>query len=148
MAVPNLSPPSLSSVSRPAAVLFYHQIQQTSSGIFIMLNHHNDVFSRSQNPARNMAPLDKGLRGGQGSMFITEPPVIKETSRNGADVSRKSVVKPRASSVDRHAFISRLIYMQLRMCVLLQRCHDVYQQARCKCVQTKCLGVNCDVKSI
>lgn len=59
-------------------VLFYYLIQQTRSGIFIMLNHHNDVFRRSQNPPRNMAPPDKGLLGGQGSMFITKPPILRK----------------------------------------------------------------------
>lgn len=79
-----------------------------------------------------MAPPDKGLRRGPGSMPIVEMVPIGRASRSPGLEHEVMSVAPLSQP---HLHSSATV---LFIIILWQRSHDEHQQARCEYIYTKC----------
>ena len=124
-----------------------------------MLNHHNDVFRRfSESTPKYGTTAQRSARWIKGGRCLLTSRLLLLLWLSSSSSSRiemvlicraQSVLKPRASSDDRHAFINRLIYVHAEnVHFYCSAVRNVHQQAGCEYISTKCSSVNCDVKSI
>lgn len=96
-----------------------------------------------------MAPPDKGLRGGPGSMLVVEMLAIGRASRSpGLEHQVMTVIPLSQPHLYSSATVFWFIFFILLLIILLQRFRDEHEQARCEHIYTKCSSVNCDVRAI